>query len=118
LGDCSRYVLLFIDKTKEHSLPSLLQLEELMGLQSNKYDEETFKGRLFQYSDHAVFVAARLINSLIFCAVLLGPIIIMSYVSGNGRRLGVLVASVTIISILTTQLTAAKVWEVQAVTAA
>jgi hypothetical protein len=77
-----------------------------------------FTGPLFQYSGHAILVAARLIDSLIFCVILLGPIILMSYVSGNGPRLGILAATVTIISILTMQLTEAKVWEVHAVTAA
>jgi hypothetical protein len=72
----------------------------------------------FQYSEHAVLVASRLINSLIFCIILLVPIILLYFFSASGPRLGILVATVTGVSILTMQLTEAKVWEAHAVTAA
>ncbi|KAI9773956.1 MAG: hypothetical protein M1839_001968 [Geoglossum umbratile] len=69
------------------------------------------------YSESHVRKAERLLLTLSFCALLLGPIILLSYTRNKGTKLGIVASFVTSASLLTAGLTKARNWEILTVTA-
>jgi hypothetical protein len=59
----------------------------------------------------------RLVLTLSFCALLLGPIILLSYTRNKAAKLAIVASFVTSASLVTAGLTKARNWEVLAVTA-